>query len=130
MSALVYSLVLIVLAYYANALPAAPNASDTLPENTPWSKEAILALVGVLVAIILSVVGLASKTIRRRFMDIFSCAYIVSSLVMKLTPSVHKRQRPIHNQDVDSSTQLLRRRAQEWIEFNEWRAYVERRGND
>jgi hypothetical protein len=80
---LVYSLILTVpvLAYSANALPAAPNASDTLPENTRWSKEAILALVSVLVAMLLFVVGLASKTIRIWVMGMINrtCIHCLSS---------------------------------------------------
>ena len=62
---LVYSLALTVLAYCTNALPVPSDASDTRANDTAWSKEAVLALVGVLVAIMLFVVGLASKTIRR-----------------------------------------------------------------
>ena len=73
---LVYSLILTVHADSANALPAALHASDTSPENTRWSKEAILALVSVLVAILLFMVGLASQTIRRCVMNTFSCTCI------------------------------------------------------
>lgn len=62
---LVYSLVLIVLAYCTNALPAPSSTSNARSNDTAWSKEAILALVSVLVAILLFAVGLASKTVRR-----------------------------------------------------------------
>lgn len=70
-----YSLILLILTYHTHALPARPNDISTLSNGTGWSKEAILALVGVLVAIILFGVGLASKTIRRWIVDNLSRTY-------------------------------------------------------
>lgn len=69
---LMHSLTLSLLAYSTNALPASPNASGAMPDDAKWSKEAILALVGVVVAVLLFAIGLASKTIRAWFIDTFS----------------------------------------------------------
>ena len=132
---LMHSLTLSLLAYSTNALPAPPNVSGASPDDAKWSKEAILALVGVMVAVLLFAVGLASKALRAWFIDTFSRTSIrllsdAYSQTSKLTLSVCTRQRASHHsQNDDSSTRLLRQRAQEWVEFNEWRAYVERRGN-
>jgi hypothetical protein len=70
-----YSLILFALTYCTNAFPAPPSAGDTLPSDAKWSKEAILALVGILVAILLFVLGILSKPVRRCIMNIFSCTY-------------------------------------------------------
>ena len=67
-----HSLTLSLLAYNINALPASPNASGASPDDAKWSKEAILALVGVMVAVLLFAVGLASKALRAWFIDTFS----------------------------------------------------------
>lgn len=53
-----------------------------------------------------------------------------AALALTLTWSVCTEQRAsLHSQEDEPSTRLLQRRAQEWVEFNQWRAYVERRVN-
>lgn len=71
----VYSLILSALTYCSHAFPAPPSSGDTLTSNARWSKEAVLALAGVLVAILLFVLGIASKTIRRWVINTFSRTY-------------------------------------------------------
>ena len=71
----VYSLILSALTYCSHAFPAPPSSGDALTSNAKWSKEAVLALVGVLVAILLFLLGIASKTIRRWVINAFRRTY-------------------------------------------------------
>ena len=58
-----------------DVLPEAGPLPEITKSNAKWSKEAVLALVGILVAILLFVLGIASKTIRRWFINAFRRTY-------------------------------------------------------
>lgn len=56
-----------------DGLPVTSGPANTAPKDDVWSREAVLTLIGVLVAIVLFIVGLVFKNIRNRAINIFAC---------------------------------------------------------
>lgn len=62
----------------ASGLPVSTDPSSAPASSKGWSREAILTLAGILVAIFLFVAGLASNSVREWTISIFECTLIPS----------------------------------------------------
>jgi hypothetical protein len=71
--ALLYQALILMSILHVTARPLSPDTNDTSAAKDAWSKEAILGLVAVLVAITLFTIGLATGTLRKYIASIFSC---------------------------------------------------------
>lgn len=72
-SALLHQTLVLAFAVYVTALPLSPDANNTSTANNAWSKEAILGLVAVLVAITLFAIGLTTNILRKCVAYLFKC---------------------------------------------------------
>lgn len=132
-STLLHQALVFVFISHVTTLPISPDTNDTSVDKPAWSKEAILGLITVLVTITLFTIGLATGRLRKWIVNLLKCmpTLCVPSkyIIPELTVAGCKPRRQSHTPQAggisDSPTQLLRRRAEEWLEFNEWRRLVE-----
>jgi hypothetical protein len=82
-SALLYQTLILMSILHATALPHSPNTNDTSAAKNAWSKEAILGLVAVLVAITLFAIGLTTNILRKCITYLSKC--MLSHLVTTQT---------------------------------------------
>jgi hypothetical protein len=136
-SALLHQTLILIFAVCATALPVSSSTNDPSATKDTWSKEAILGLVAILITITIFCISLATSRLRKWIANPFKCMLTNSRIYHTVSQADYsciagcksngRRQRPVVGGGRDSSTQLLRRRAEEWLEFNEWRSLVESR---
>jgi hypothetical protein len=70
---MLHQVLIFIFTIHVAALPLSLNTDNISAAKNAWSKEAILGLVAVLVAITLFTIGLATGTLRKCIANLFSC---------------------------------------------------------